>query len=276
MSAWVTAVIPSLDGLGRLGLCLPALLEKGGADRIVVVDDGSSDGTCEQGPLRFPGVEFVSGSEPHGFSSAVNLGASMIGEGYMLLLNNDVVAGIDAVEAMRASLDGSPREVFAVMPGIIRPDGRDESLLGCCFSRGLAVVRERAGTVYPSGACSMYRMEAWRSLGGLDTIFSPIYWEDVDLGLRAASAGLRTLRLETARVQHEHAATTGHSPAMLRLRERNRFLVMDRHFSSPLQRLSTLALFPLHAAGAILRRRPEFLQGYSDFRRMKGRRGRAG
>lgn len=196
----------------------------------------------------------------------MNDGAASAHEDHLLLVNNDVLAPAGAVSELERALDAMRPEVFAAVPRIIRPDGTDESLLKCRFELGLARTGAGRGTSYPTGACCMIRTAVWRLLGGFSTVFSPAYWEDVDLGLRAAAAGYSTARIQGLSVEHRHSASFGAVPGIGRLRERNRFILMHRHFNSPGRRTETAALFPLHALAAILGGRGgEFLGGWLDF-----------
>ncbi|HRY61020.1 MAG TPA: glycosyltransferase [Candidatus Fermentibacter sp.] len=268
----ITAVIPSWNGLHLLADCIPPLLDDGRRLdlRVIVVDDGSSDGTVDSGPGLFPGVRFVPNAGPRGFCHSVNTGAAVADDGLLLLLNNDVIVPPDSIQGIADALESSPDHVLAVMPRIMR-GGEDESLLGCGFRLGLAMTLSGSGTAYPSGACSMFRTGQWRALGGLDTRYAPMYWEDVDLGLRASAAGMEVRRAEGFRVLHRHAASAGHGTAMRRMRERNRFILMDAHFRS--RRIETAAFLPFHAASSLARGRTEFVAGWLDY--LKWRRNRA-
>jgi GT2 family glycosyltransferase len=184
----------------------------------------------------------------------------------VLLLNNDIVPGEGSFEAMVERLRALPREVWAVVPEIHREGFGDEGSMRFVFRHGLAVTRrEGAGTLYPSGACTAFRKSAWLELGGLDARYAPIYWEDADIGARAAARGLRIAKAEGARIVHQHAATTGHSLRSRRLRERNRFVFMHIHCASPGLGLQTIAWLPVHLLLAALRGRFEFHLGLADY-----------
>lgn len=269
----VTAVIPSWNGLHLLAESIPPLLDAGrDLDlKVIVVDDGSSDGTLDSGPGLFPGVGFIRNEGPRGFCFSVNTGAALAVDGLLLLLNNDVIVSPDAIRGMTCTLESSQDGVLAVMPRIMRGSD-DESLLGCGFGHGLARTVMGSGTAYPSGACSMFRTGAWKILGGLDTRYAPMYWEDVDLGLRASAAGMEVRRAVGCCVLHRHAASAGHGGAMRRMRERNRFILMEAHFRS--RRFETAAFLPFHIASSIARGRTEFVMGWMDY--LKWRRNRVG
>lgn len=265
MTTPLDIVIPTRNGFGLLSSCIPRLLDDaGGIDlRIIVVDDGSDDGTVERGSREFPSVVFVRNEGGRGFCRTVNLGASGARDGLLAILNNDVEIAPGSLSLLVSAVENAPGAVYAAMPRIVRSDGSDESLLRCRFERGLAVTGPGTGTPYPSGACSIFRVSTWRRLGGLDTRYAPMYWEDVDLGLRAAARGLDLVRVEEVSVLHRHAATAGHGRGIRRLRERNRFILMDAHFRN--RRFETALWLPVHAAVSVACGRPEFLGGFRDY-----------
>ena len=269
----LSVVIPSRNGLHFLRKHLPAVLaelENGG--EVIVVDDCSEDETAVRGPVEFPGVRFIARTGEPGFCYAVNSGMHESSGDMLLLPNNDVLLPGGALSKLVRELQNAPRYFCAAVPMIRRPDGSDESTVNYMFSRGLASTSiDGDGVLYPSGACSLWRRSSWESLGGLDTIYAPIYWEDTDIGARAFRLGMKVLRVPAVEVQHEHAATMRLSPESDSLRERNRFIFMRRHFRTPLARLSTAFWLPLHLLKAALTGNTAFLKGYKDFRLMKGR-----
>ncbi len=266
----LSVVIPSRNGARLLRRFLPEVLaELGDMGEVVVVDDGSSDDTAaalrEAGDSR---VRAFVRSGPNGFCYAVNLGMREARGRLLLLLNNDVEPAPGALRAMAEAGGRAPPDVCAVVPRILRPDGSDEGGCSIRLRRGLPLVDlQGRGVPYPSGACSLFTRDAWKSLGGLDPRFAPIYWEDVDLGLRARRQGMRVARLPGAAVHHQHAATMGSSPASSALRERNRFLLAAL---SPLPagwRLRFRLWLPLHLMAARLTANRPFLEGYRRYRR---------
>jgi O-antigen biosynthesis protein len=266
-------VIPSRNGLEILKRCLPPLLSQAGGWEVIVSDDGSSDGTSVEGAARFPGVRFLPRTGEPGFCYAVNEGMASARGDVLLLLNNDVIPEPGALESLAGVLADAPGEVFAAVPHIERAGLGDEGGMVFAFRHGLAVTAPSGpGRIYPSGACTLFRRSGWRELGGLDERYAPIYWEDADLGARAARAGLGIIRAPCSRWVHEHAATMGSRLSVRRLRERNRFVFMQAHFGGAARRLSTLSWLPVHVISAVVRGRFEFPLGLLDFLLLAGRR----
>ncbi len=268
----LSVVVPSRNGLCFLRKYLPAVLaDLGNGGELIVVDDCSDDETAVKGPVEFPEVRFITRQGEPGFCHAVNIGMRESSGDMLLLLNNDVLLPEGALSTLAEELHKAPQYYCAAVPRIRRPDGSDESKVNYMFSRGLASTSLGGdGVPYPSGACSLWRRTSWESLGGLDTIYAPIYWEDADIGARAFKLGMKVLRIPGVEVQHEHAATMRLSPESDSLRERNRFIFMHRHFRTPPARLSTAFWLPLHLLKAALTGNTAFLKGYRSFLLMKG------
>ncbi|MBN2586845.1 MAG: glycosyltransferase [Candidatus Fermentibacteraceae bacterium] len=268
----VTVVIPSRNGREILTEFLPGILEEArrAAGEVILVDDCSDDGTADLVAARYPSVRLLSREGDPGFCHAVNMGMGAADSDSLLLLNNDTVPREGSFSALLADLWSSPEEVAAVVPRIPRPDGTDDGDFRWGFRRGLAVTGEGIeGEPYPSGACSLWRRKAWEELGGLDTRYAPIYWEDADLGARMHRAGYRMKRCTDVTVEHRHAATMGGGSASDTLRERNRFVFMDANCSTAVMRLSRAIWLPFHLTRARLCGNMPFTDGYSQYRRLR-------
>ena len=267
----LSVVIPSRNGARLLRRSLPPLLDDlGDLGEIVVVDDGSKDDTtdavAEAGDDR---ISLVFRSGPRGFCFAVNRGMREARGDLLLLMNNDVEPEPGALGAMVESAASVTTDVCALAPRILRPDGTDEGGCAVRLRHGLPLVDlEGRGVPYPSGACSLFTRESWERLGGLDSRFAPIYWEDVDLGLRARRMGMRVGRVPGAAVRHQHAATMGSSSESMALRERNRLLLAAQ---SPLPdgwRFRFRLWLPVHLLLARITGNRPFLEGYRQYRRL--------
>ena len=266
----LTVVIPSRNGKHILEKYITAILEEtircGG--ELIVVDDCSTDGTAKFLLENHPSARVIERTSEPGFCRAVNLGMEEAHGEYLLLLNNDTIPEPGSFKLLLSELSRSDSEVAAAVPSIPRPDGSDDSLFKWIFRRGLAVTGQNLpGESYPSGACALWKREAWKSLNGLDSRYAPIYWEDTDLGVRMHKMGYTMIRCRKAVVRHMHAATMGALPETEALRERNRFIFMDAHCSGFKQSLSTRLWLPVHLFTAFLRRDRAFTRGYAEYRK---------
>jgi GT2 family glycosyltransferase len=239
----ITVVIPSRDGRELLAAMLPPVL----ADlapftaEVVVVDNGSSDGTGAFLRENYPAVRVESSDSPLSFSEAVNRGIEAARYSHVVLLNNDMLIEPGFFRALRSAFDRVP-DLFCATAQIFFPEGQRREETGLCFWRRVPAddfpvycAEPRDGedgtlVLYGSGGCSMYDTAKLRDCGGFDEVYRPAYVEDLDIGYRAWQRGWPTVFCAGAKVEHRHRATTSryYQPGYLDfLVERNylRFLV---------------------------------------------------
>lgn len=213
----VSVVIPTWNGAALLHPCLVSLRSQRFRDfEVIVVDNGSTDGTLEMLGREFPEVVSVALPENRGFAPAVNEGIRRASGGVVVLLNNDVEAEPGWMSALVAALDRRPDVGFvaskmldAKRPGLIDSAGDRMSLFAWNHGRG-----QPDGSEFDTGreiltACAgaaAYRRELFEAVGLLDEEYFA-WFEDVDLGLRAQIAGFRCWYEPTAVVRHHGSAT---------------------------------------------------------------------
>jgi N-acetylglucosaminyl-diphospho-decaprenol L-rhamnosyltransferase len=211
-------VVPSWNGRALLEQCLPTLLGQPGAAHIVVVDNGSTDGTAAMLAQRFPDAEVVALRENRGFATAVNAGIAAGSAEVVVLVNNDVECDAGFVAALVAALAREPGAGMAA--GLLLARGRATvDSYGVEVDRTLAafprfarapwpVALHDRGLALPSGGAAAYRRAALEVVGGFDEgLFA--YMEDVDLGLRLAAAGWGCAGAPGASGVHLGSATFG-------------------------------------------------------------------
>lgn len=205
--AGVAAVIPSWNSAGLLPRCLASLERQGMELEVLVVDNGSGDGTLEY--LRREEVPHVSLPHNTGFAAAVNLGAQRVSAPAVLVLNADTVLEPGALAALAAAL-AADAGLGGVQPRILQLEegggmdvatarlysaGQRLSRDGRAFETGAGEAqgeessspREVFGVC---GAACLLRRELFGELGGYDERYFAFY-EDVDLNVRARIAGWR-------------------------------------------------------------------------------------
>jgi GT2 family glycosyltransferase/glycosyltransferase involved in cell wall biosynthesis len=216
----IAVVIPSRDGAHLLETALPPILAER-PDQVIVVDNGSSDGTADLLASRFAGVEAVVQASALSFAAAVNRGIERARFAHVCLLNNDMEIEPGFFAALRRAFDARPG-LFCATAQILFPEGRRREETGKAvmppglgpFDFPIRCAEPVAGenytdVLYGSGGCSMYSTPMLRALGGFDEAFVPAYVEDLDLGYRGWLAGGPTVFVSDARVLHRHRATTG-------------------------------------------------------------------
>ena len=192
---------------------------------VIVVDDGSSDGTHEALMQEAPGVRLVRHDFARGFNQACCSGAAEARAPFLVLLNNDTEPCACWLEELLFPFQKWP-DTGIVGAQLILPDGRLQEA-GCIvwgdgspwnygrtrspFEPQYAYGRE---VDYVSAAALMIRSELWRQLGGFSPEFSPAYYEDTDLAFKAREAGFRVRYAPQARVIHHEGLSNGSDPAL--------------------------------------------------------------
>lgn len=207
------AVVLQWNNVHHTVRCLDSLRRlTGPRPRILVVDNGSTDGSVTTLQTAFPGVEVVELGWNTGFSAGNNVGvrrARDAGATYVWLVNNDAEVEPGALEAMLQVADGDPT-VGAVGSVIVSPaDGRTVEVWGGGFvnrSVGRAThargVPPASRTDYLIGASLLLRLAAVGvDTDALDEGFF-LYWEDIDLCYRLRASGWRLAVAERSVVRH--------------------------------------------------------------------------
>ncbi len=213
----ISVVIPSRNGKELLDRCLPRIYD---ADEIIVVDNGSTDGTADFLQADFPSVVVEISAEPLSFSAAVNRGIARARYSHVCLLNNDMLVEPGFLQALRRAFDGVPG-LFAATAQIFFPSGRRREETGKTampLPRSLTDFpvsceeplegEDLSYVLYGSGGCTLYDASKLAMLGFFDEIYKPAYVEDLDLGVRAWQRGWPSVYVAGARVLHQHRATT--------------------------------------------------------------------
>ena len=217
-----SVVIPNWNGRDLLEKYLPSVVEAmsgAGDNEIIVVDDGSTDGSAGYLRQRFPDVRLEVLPKNLGFGSASNAGFAVAKNDIVVLLNSDMRVEPGFLQPL---LDGfTDEKVFAVSCQIFFSDPdklREETgLTEGWWEDGSIRVRhridERVDRLYPcfyggGGSCAFERRKLLE-LGGFDSILAPFYLEDADLGYMAWKRGWKVLYQPDSHVYHEHRGTIG-------------------------------------------------------------------
>ncbi len=257
----VSIVIPNYNGHALLEKNLPSILEakkykKNYIEEIVVVDDGSTDDSVEYLKKTFKKqIRVVVHKKNRGFSAAVNTGARSAKSELLCLLNSDVEVEKNFLEFVIPHF--KDEKVFAVSlheKGYGPAVGKFED--GFVGHKGGTEKKTTAPSFWVSGGSGVFHRDIWMKLGGMDEkLYSPYYWEDVDLGYSALKRGYKLLWEPKAFVIHEHEATIRPSKKRQRIQERNHLLF---HWKN----LTSNNLRKKHAAGLFnrIRQHPGYLR----------------
>ncbi|HUS05374.1 MAG TPA: glycosyltransferase family 2 protein, partial [Bryobacteraceae bacterium] len=217
-----TVVIPNWNGRDLLEKYLPSVIAAlaGNPDnQILVVDNGSTDGSADFLRARFPEVTLLALPENLGFGGGSNAGFRAASNDIVILLNSDMRVEPDFLVPLLESF--TDEKVFAVSCQIFFSDPekvREETgLTQAWWESGRLRVRHRIDEqvtgAYPcfyggGGSCAFDRRK-FLELGGFDPLLAPFYLEDTDLGYLAWKRGWKVLYQPRSVVYHEHRGTIG-------------------------------------------------------------------
>lgn len=221
----MAVVIPTWNGREDLPACLDSLRGQSVPVEIVVVENGSTDGSVEMLRESYPDVTLLVQPVNLGFAGGVNVGlryALHRGHDVVALLNNDAIADPRWVEhlvdeMMRDERVGMVASKFVTIDGSrLDSTGECYSIWGLPFPRGrdeedLDAYDTLTELFGASGGSTLYRADMLRDVGLFDEDFFA-YFEDVDLSWRARLRGWRVLLAPAAVAYHRIGATSGRIP----------------------------------------------------------------
>ena len=202
-------MVPNWNGEALLAKNLPAVIAAAKDAEIIVADDASTDGSITILKQKFPQVKIVANAAQHGFTRNVNSGVAMATGEIIVLLNTDVQPTVHFLDPLLAHFADST--VFAV--GCLEKSHEHKGIV----ERGRGLARWERGyfihskgvvkdgpTAWVSGGSGAFRKSMWDTIGGMDTVYNPFYWEDIDLSYTARKAGFRILFEPKSIVEHFH------------------------------------------------------------------------
>lgn len=210
---------------------------------VIVIDNGSTDGSQAMVRTEFPEVRLIENSENLGFARANNQGIRVSRGRYILLLNSDAFLTGSAAETMADLLDrvpsigiaganlrfedGSPQPSYGPLPTF---RSEIQSLLGLDKNVQTAEANTdgyvEAGRV--DGACLMARREVFDQVGLLDENFF-MYSEEVDFCYRAVNAGWKVAHVPGAEVIHTGGGSSGRTPGRFLMLYRGKLQYFAKH-----------------------------------------------
>mgnify|MGYP006273282577 CR=1 FL=1 len=246
-TADVAVVIVTVNALPDIGRNLVELrAQQDVALDVVVIDNGSADGTVEL-LAEQPDVRLIANGENRWLSPAWAQGVRASDAPYVLFLTPDVeLADARLVARLRAALDADPGAALAG-PRLEDGEGGDAVNGSFAFPSVRWIVLKRVGlagvlgrtakpappkvprtdahpVAFVNGCCMLVRRSALEGIGGLDETYR-LYWEEIDLARRLGAAGHRVLLVPTATAIHRAKGT----PTVPGLRERA-YRFGERHY----------------------------------------------
>ena len=240
-----------------------------GATEVVIVDNGSGDGSVDPVRARYPDLEIVVPGQNLGYGAAANRGVAATDTPTVLVCNPDLEVRPGALAALDRALADHPP--WALVGPLIRTSAGDRypsarrfpslvdagghALLGIFapdnrFTRSYqhheldGVGEDPVEVDWVSGACFLVRRSAFEQVGGFDEAYF-MFAEDVDLCWRLAEAGWSVAYVPAAQVTHRQGVSTDHHPYRMIL-EHHRSLF---RFAARSSRGWRRVLLPLVAVG---------------------------
>jgi GT2 family glycosyltransferase len=204
--------------------------EQTGSDqcRLIVVDNGSADGSVEILQRELPEAAIIAFGENRGFAAAVNAGLQQVREPFAFVLNTDIEFRNDAAGILAEALSADPQAVLAC-PRLLRPDGSEQAaavpepkllweLVNRSMGRRLLTLDPKLPTVVPGvvGPCMAVHMERLAQVGGLDERFF-FFFEETDWCKRITDSGCHVLYVPQAEVLHLQGETANRRPVRARI-----------------------------------------------------------
>jgi len=267
----ISIVIPNYNGQDLLRKNLPKVLEVVEGAEIVIVDDASIDGSLKVLNSFGSKIKVIKNEKNLGFSSTVNMGVGEARWEIVVLLNTDVVPQKGFLDPLIAHF--KDENVFAVgcmdksiESGKIILRGRG---IGS-WKRGFLVHSrgeiDKTNTLWVGGGSGAFRKSIWEKLGGLNELYNPFYWEDIDLSYRALKSGYKIIFEPKSVVIHEHekgAIKKTYSDFKVKtIAYRNQFIFVWENATDYSLQFSHLVFLPYHFIKALLRFDLAFFIGF--------------
>lgn len=192
--------------------------------RLIVIDNGSTDGTGAAVRKDFPHVELIDNHRNLGFQGGFNVGLRQSlrqGTDFILVLNNDTVVQADLLDELMAH--ATRPDVGMLAPKIYHfsEPNRIWSVGGDCHPITCEVIHRGDGQLdhgqwshvierdFLVGCALLLKRTLLEKIGLFDMGFHPAYYEDADLCMRARQAGFHLLLVPQAKIWHKVARSSG-------------------------------------------------------------------
>ncbi|MDH5324066.1 MAG: glycosyltransferase family 2 protein [Gammaproteobacteria bacterium] len=244
----ISVILPNYNGKPLLQENLPSLFKalelSDAAYEVIVVDDCSQDDSVVFLEQDYPTIQVIRSQQNSGFSHTCNTGIQAAKFDFSCIVNTDVT--FETTYFQKALPYFQNNQVFAVKGSIINYKGSKDQVLNIennarlFYKRGFLRLdrnKQRDKTDFDIqfsllGCCFICRTDILKQLKGYDEIFSPYYWEDSDLPLRAIALGYEVIYASECIVYHKISSTIA-SHASDRKRQlisrRNKFLFTWKH-----------------------------------------------
>ncbi len=262
-------VIPSYNGKHLLEKNLPKVIKAAKGSEVIVVDDGSKDGSATFIKRRFPNTRVIEHKKNLRYAESCNSGVRAAREDIVVLLNNDVSPKEDFLNYLIPHF--KDKRIFAV--GCLeKSENKSRGKSIGKFQKGLVVHQEAKDrkpgiTFWAFGASAAFNRKKWLELGGMDHLFHPAYWEDIDLSYRGWKRGWE-VRFEPRSVVIHEPETSNIQAFSLRgirrISAKNQLLFVWKNIHNRQMIFSHLLWMPIHLVTAVISGDVKFVLGFFD------------
>ncbi len=245
-SPLVSVIIPHWKGRDILLRCLASLYLPGHPElEVLLVDNGSTDGSVSDAVSAFSGVKVLRSDVNLGYAGGCNLGLDQASGEFALLLNDDAVVTSGMIQTLVSAVRGD-NTIAACQPKILSISnpgyfdyagaaGGEMDRFGFPFCRGriFDTVESDKGQYdspsrifWASGACCLFRMSALKESGFLDPDFFA-HMEEIDLQWRLTNLGYTVVSVPDAIARHDAGSTLAPDrPYKVYLNHRNSLVML--------------------------------------------------
>jgi len=240
---------------------------------VIVVDDGSTDGSVNFITQNYPQIKLISKPFNDGFSTAVNLGIKAASNELVLLINTDVVPTKDFLKYLLPHFENP--KIFAVgcLDKSIEGDqvtlrGRGTGKFFKGFLQHQRGEIDQKDTLWVNGGSGIFRKAIWELLGGMDELYNPFYWEDIDLSYRALKSGYLILFEPKSQVIHKHeqgSIKRRYSPKKItQIAYRNQIIFVWKNITSLAYLIQHLIYLPYYLVLSLIKGDNNFIKGFTS------------
>lgn len=217
----LSVIIPNYNGRTLLENNLPtvfaALNHAKLTYELIVVDDCSTDESVTFINETYPQIKLIKKDQNSGFSTTCNLGIAHAQYPYVMLLNSDIQLSLTYFDGQfdyfkLPDTFGVMAKIVGARKGEVQDTARVYTFSGAKLKANtffhVLNPTKPVPTAYLSGANALIDTQKLRALGGFDELFSPFYYEDFELGLRAWRLGWKCYYHSDSYCLHDHSSTT--------------------------------------------------------------------
>lgn len=248
----ISIIIPHYNGIKILDACISSILKNDFSDyEIIVVDNGSKDGSQEFVRREYPQVHLIQSHKNLGYAGGCNLGIRSSEAEFVLLLNNDVEVADNFLQELYNAIIADD-QIAIVQPKILSIQnkemfdysggaGGELDIFGYPFARGRVFISiekdENQYEDFPneifwaSGTACLIRRSVLQTVGLLDEYFFA-HMEEIDLNWRMHLAGYKVAATLKTYVYHYSGYTlSAHNPRKMYLNHRNNIIMLIKNYS---------------------------------------------